>query len=433
MRTVRSFNEFPVSVRLLLANQLGVNIGFYMLVPFLAGYLADDVGMSAAQVGLVLGVRNLSQQGLFLIGGTASDRLGTRGVIIAGCALRTVGFGLFAVDGSLGVLLAASILSGLAGALFNPAVRTYIAQATEPERRPTAFALFNVFANVGALAGPLLGAVMLVWDFRVCAVVAAAVFAVLTAAQLCALPPHPVTPSGGTVLGDWRECAGNRRFLAFTFALTGMYALQNQFYLILPMEAERVTGHAGAVAVLILVSTVATLLFQVRVTERALRGTGRGPALALGMLLMGGGFLLPLAAAPWIPDARGVGLAEAALRILPVTAAALMLAFGVMVAQPFVLELIPAYARPGLAGTYFGVFYLVSGVVAAAGSALVGTAADSGGGSAGWPAWVLCACLGLGSAAAVRVLDRRGVLAVAPAPAAPDASRTAARRGTAAT
>ncbi len=409
MKTVRLFNEFSWPVRLLLVNQLGVNTGFYLLVPFLAGYLADDVGMSAALVGVVLGVRNLSQQGMFLIGGTASDRLGARGVIITGCALRSVGFGLFAVDDSLVVLLAASVLSGLAGALFNPAVRAYLADAVEPRRRAEAFALFNIFATTGALAGPLLGAGMLVWDFRACAVTAAVIFTALTVAQMFALPAQPVTPTGRTVLGDWRVCVGDRRFMAFTFAMTGLYALQAQLYLVLPMEAERVTGHDEAVAVLFLVSTVATLTCQVRVTEHAARGS-RGTAMAAGLALMGAGFLVPLAALPWLPDADAPGWGEAAVRILPVCAAALMLALGVVIAQPFAMELVPVYARPGLSGTYFGVFYLASGVIAAIGGMVVGRAADLGGGTASWAPWTACAAMGLASAAGVIVLDRRGAL-----------------------
>lgn len=412
MKTRRLYRSFPLPVRLLLVNQFGVNTGFYLLVPFLAGYLADDVGMSAALVGVVLGVRNLSQQGMFLLGGSASDRLGARGVIIAGCGLRAVGFGLFAVDDSLTVLLAASVLSGLAGALFNPAVRAYLADAVEPDRRAEAFALFNVFANAGALTGPLLGAAMLAWHFRAGAVVAAAVFAVLTIAQACVLPARPVSRSGRTVTADLRLCLGDRRFLAFTLALSGLYALQNQLYLLLPMEAERATGHGSATAVLFLVSTAATLAWQVRVTERATHKGSRGRAIALGTALMGAAFLIPLATLP-LTSGTATGGASAVARILPVSAAALVLAVGVMVAQPFVMELIPVYARRDLSGTYFGVFYTVSGVVAALGSAAVGRAADVGGGTAGWTPWVVCAALGFGSAVAVRYLERRGALATA--------------------
>lgn len=102
----------PLAVQLLLVNQLGVNTGFSLLVPYLATHLGGNLGMSAAVVGIVIDVRNLSRHGLFIIGGSASDRLGARGVIIAGCALRTAGFGLFALGDHLTVLLAASVVIG---------------------------------------------------------------------------------------------------------------------------------------------------------------------------------------------------------------------------------------------------------------------------------------------------------------------------------
>jgi MFS family permease len=380
-----------VPVQLLLVNQFGVNTGFYLLIPYLATHLGGDLGMSAAMIGMVLGVRTLAQQGLFLLGGTASDRLGPRRVIIAGCALRAVGFGMFAAGESVTVLLTASVLSGLAGSLFNPAVRAYIAVETAEGSRAEAFALFNVFGQAGALAGPMLGSVLLLWDFRIAALVAAGIFAALTVAQAIVLPARPVPPHTGTVLGAWRECLTNRRFIAFTCALTGMFTLQNQLYLVLPLQAQQQTGSIG-VAVIFLVSTVATLLLQVRITRALTTRMSRGHAIALGLAVMGVGFLAP-ALAPGI---------------VPVLIAALLLAVGVMIAHPFVYELIPAFGREGLTGTYFGVFYLVSGIVAAIGNTAIGWAI----GIAGWLAALLCVAIGLVCAAAVAWLHRNGALTV---------------------
>lgn len=401
MRVLREARSFPLAVRLLLVNQLGVNTGFYLLIPYLATHLGQDLGMSAAVVGTVLGVRNLSQQGLFVIGGSAADRLGARSVIIAGCALRTVGFGLFALGDSLAVLLAASVLSGLAGALFNPAVRTYLAQESG-DRKAEAFALFNVFATTGALLGPLLGSVLLLVDFRASALTAAGIFAVLTVAQALVLPARAVTRSAGSVLGDWREVARNRRFLAFALAMTGMFTLENQLYLLLPEGAREATGWDGAVGVLFLTGTVTNLAFQLRITRRLKDDrAGRARWIAVGLALMGLAFLPPLVTVGGGP----------AVRLLPVLAGVLLLHAGVMVAQPFVMELIPAFGRAGLTGTYFGVFYVVSGIAAAAGSAAVGWAMDAGGGSGRpWLPWVCCAGFGLASAAAVGRLHRRGAL-----------------------
>jgi MFS family permease len=401
--------RFPLAVQLLLVNQLGVNTGFYLLIPYLATHLTDNLGMSAAVVGIVLGVRNLSQQGLFILGGSASDRLGARGVIITGCALRTVGFALFALGDDLAVLLAASVLSGLAGALFNPAVRTYIAQEADG-RKAEAFALFNVFATTGALIGPLLGSALLLVDFRASALTAAGIFAVLTVAQAVVLPAREVEPSGSTVLGDWREVLGNRAFLAFALAMVGMFTLENQLYLLLPDGARRATDWEGAAGLVFLVGTVTNLALQLRIT-RALKERGnRARWIAGGLVLMAVAFLPPALLTP--PD-------NAVLSALPVLTGALLLSLGAMVAQPFVMELIPGFGRPELTGTYFGVFYVVSGIAAAVGNTAVGYAMDTGQDGAAWLPWACCALFGLVSATGVAWLHRLGSLPAPSKPAVP--------------
>jgi MFS family permease len=396
--------RFPLAVRLLLVNQLGVNTGFYLLIPYLATHLTENLGLSAAVVGIVLGVRNLSQQGLFIIGGSASDRLGARGVIIAGCALRTLGFALFALGDGLAVLFAASVLSGVAGALFNPAVRAYLAQEAG-ERKAEAFALFNVFATTGALIGPLLGSVLLLVDFRTSALTAAGIFAVLTVAQALVLPARKADPSGSGVLGDWREVLGNRAFLAFALAMVGMFTLENQLYLLLPDGAREATGWDGAAGIIFLVGTVANLTLQLRIT-RSLKARGsRGCWIAIGLTVMGLAFLPPA----FLPG------------VVPVLAGALLLYVGVMVAQPFVMELIPGFGRPELTGTYFGIFYVVSGIAAALGNTAVGWAMDTGAQGAAWLPWACCALFGLASALGVVRLHRLGALPASRVPDAPAA------------
>ncbi|WP_210635031.1 MFS transporter [Streptomyces sp. GESEQ-13] len=418
MNTWYEMRRFPLAVQLLLVNQFGVNVGFYLLIPYLATHLTENLGMSAAVVGVVLGVRTLSQQGLFVVGGSAADRLGARGVIIAGCGLRTLGFGLFAFGDDLVVLLAASALSGFAGALFNPAVRTYIAQEADG-RKAEAFALFNVFAAAGALVGPLLGSALLLVDFRTSALTAAAIFAVLTVAQVLVLPARTTGPrGGGSVPADWREVLGNRPFLAFALAMVGMFTLESQLYLLLPDGARQATGWDGAAGLVLLVGTLTHLTLQLRVT-RALKNRGqRGRWIVTGLGLTAAAFVPPALTAGGSggPD----GVVDGVLRVLPVLAGALLLSLGVMVAQPFVMELIPAYGRPGLTGTYFGVFYVVSGVAAAVGNTVVGWAMDTGGrAGAAWLPWVCCALFGLVSALGVAWLRRLGSLPAPSEPAVP--------------
>ncbi|WP_261986994.1 MFS transporter [Actinomadura sp. HBU206391] len=294
---IRSFDR---SVQLLLINQLTINTGFYMLMPYLAGHLAADLGKAAWTIGLVLGVRNLSQQGLFLLGGTLADRLGYKPVIVAGCTLRTGGFALLGIVDGLPALLVASAATGFAGALFNPAVRAYLAHDAA-DRRIEAFAVFNVFYQAGILAGPLIGlALMATTEFRLVCLVAAAVFAGLTIVQLRWLPPRrPIAVPGSSVLADWRAVIGNRSFVLFSIAMAGSYLLSFQIYLLLPLMLQRhmggqAGGALGGVSLIFTVSAITAIAGQLRITDAARRRWDGPGAMTRGLLLMGGAFL-PLA------------------------------------------------------------------------------------------------------------------------------------------
>lgn len=296
MTVFAKFRGFDPAARLLMINQFGINLGFYMLMPYLAGYLSGTLSLAAWAVGLVLGVRNFSQQGMFLVGGTLADRLGYKPLIVAGCLLRTAGFGmLVAVDSLPGVLIA-SAATGFAGALFNPAVRAYLA-ADAGERRVEAFAVFNVFYQAGILAGPLVGLALLALDFRVTAGAAAVVFAVLTVAQLFALPSRRAATAAEptSVLDDWRTVVSNRRFVVFALAMVGSYVLSFQVYLALPLQADHIAGDRAqtVTSALFVISGVVAVAGQLRITAWFRSRWGTGLSLVVGMSLLAASFLPP--------------------------------------------------------------------------------------------------------------------------------------------
>lgn len=74
--------------------------------------------------------------------------------------------------------------------------------------------MFNIFYQSGILLGPLVGLALLAFDFRVTAFGAAVVFAVLTVAQLLALPQHraDLNTDRTTILEDWRVVIANKSF-----------------------------------------------------------------------------------------------------------------------------------------------------------------------------------------------------------------------------
>src|SRR5256885_4643557 len=71
-------------------------IGFFMVVPLISVHYVDGLGWAAASIGLVLGVRQVTQQGLTLFGGVLADQIGAKWLICMGLAVRIVGFALVA-------------------------------------------------------------------------------------------------------------------------------------------------------------------------------------------------------------------------------------------------------------------------------------------------------------------------------------------------
>ncbi|MEU0504254.1 MFS transporter [Nocardia sp. NPDC005998] len=403
MTVFRNFRSFDLPARLLMVNQFGINLGFYMLMPYLAGYLAGPLGLAAWAVGLVLGVRNFSQQGMFLIGGTLADRLGYKPLIVAGCLLRTGGFALLVFATSLPGLLIASAATGFAGALFNPAVRAYLAADTA-ERRVEAFAVFNIFYQAGILAGPLVGLALMAVDFRVTAGTAALVFAALTVAQLCALPTRraELADEKSSVLDDWRTVVANRRFLAFAVAMIGSYVLSFQVYLALPLQAEFIAGARAQILVsaLFVVSGAVAVAGQLRVTAwfRERWGTGRSLVVGMGILAVS---FLPLVIIPG-PWRFGVGAAVAALLM-----SAALLAVGNAAVFPFEMDTVVSLANGKLVATHYGFYNTVVGVGILAGNlatgAVVGAARAAG---VDWAVWLGLIMIGLIAAFALQRLDR---------------------------
>ncbi|MCX4584063.1 MFS transporter [Streptomyces sp. NBC_01481] len=430
---IAQVRTYERSVQLLMVNQFTINLGFYMLMPYLATHLAGPLGLAGWLVGLILGVRNFSQQGMFLVGGTLADRLGYKPLIIAGMVLRIVGFVTLGLVDSVPALIAASAATGLAGALFNPATRAYLA-ADAGERRVEAFALFNVFYQAGILLGPLVGMVLTGIDFRITCLTAAGIFAVLSIVQIRALPARRADDAkaqadGGreSVLSQWRSILVNRPFLLFSIAMIGSYVMSFQVYLALPLEVRRLGGEGefgtAAVAVLFAVSGLSTILGQTRVTAWCKARMEPGRALTWGLSTMGFAFVpLLLATAMPVPDG-GIGLCL--LAAVPPALSALLLALGTMIAYPFEMDTIVRLSGDRLVATHYGLYNTICGVGITIGNLLTGAALDAAraAGVSALP-WIALFLLGLACAAAVYGLHRTGRLAP-PVPAAQPEPATA--------
>lgn len=398
---------FNRRIRLLLLNQFTIKLGFNMLMPYLADHMAHGLGLAAWAVGLVLGVRNASQRGMSLVGGAVADRFGCKTAIVAGCALRTLGFGLLGVATDLPMLMVALAATGFAGALFDPGVRSYLAAEAGTDR-VRAFAAFNVASQAGLLLGPLVGLALIGFDFSVVSAAAAAVFLALTVVQARALPPSRGAAAGGGLAG-WHRVLGDRFFLAFSVAMSGAYVLSFQVYLALPLGmrhalgGEDGTGMSEAFAL----SAVVVIVGQPRIAAWARRRFTPPQALAAGLTVMALAFVPLIGDA--LPGPAGFGSEEVAetIGIAPLLLAAALLSVGMALVCPFEMDSIVALARGRLVATHYGLYTTLSGLAITLGSLATGAIWDASvRDGVAWLPWASMSALGAVCATALLILAR---------------------------
>ncbi len=83
-------------LRVLLASTFFSWGGFFLVVPLISVHYVDQLGWAAASIGLVLAIRQFTQQGVTALSGVLADRLGARGLIAAGMLVRSIGFATMA-------------------------------------------------------------------------------------------------------------------------------------------------------------------------------------------------------------------------------------------------------------------------------------------------------------------------------------------------
>ncbi|MBQ4837194.1 MFS transporter [Pseudoalteromonas luteoviolacea] len=353
------------------------NLGFYMLIPFLAGYLKQDLLLSATLVGVVLGVRSFCQQGLFLVGGLLADLFGEKKLIVIGCLLRAIGFCLFLFADVTAILFLAAFLTGFAGALFTPAAQAYFSKQ-QVLSRAQMFSLVGVARNGGELLGPVCGLLLLNISFDILCIVSALPFAMFAVVFTLLIPQHQkkqqsdkanVSSSSkqGGVKAMVAGVLSNREFLKFSAVMAGYFMLINQISFAIPMHIVNQQGAPQDVAWVLTLCAVISIFLQFPVTKLCERWLSPKQWISIGIALMGVSFLTLI---PSWPYSQGV------LYYLPLSLLAVIFTVGTMVSFPFIMSQISELAKDKSVATHYGFFYLFAGVGLIAGSSVVGVAFD---------------------------------------------------------
>jgi len=133
-------------------------VGLTMILPLLP-YYATEYGATATIVGVLISAFSIAQLLVAPAWGRYSDRFGRRPAIIAGLLITAVGYALFGLAGSVGLLLLSRVVQGLGGGTIG-VVQAYVADASTPAQRTRSLGWLSAVTSLGAVVGPAIGSVL---------------------------------------------------------------------------------------------------------------------------------------------------------------------------------------------------------------------------------------------------------------------------------
>ena len=129
----------------------------------LPGFLAV-LGVPAAALGLIEGTADAVASFTRMVAGYLADRLGHRkALVVLGYALTPVGQALIALAFGWPLILLGRLVSWFGKGVRGPLRDAIVVQSIAPETRGRAFGFHRAMDTLGAVAGPLLGVVLLGW------------------------------------------------------------------------------------------------------------------------------------------------------------------------------------------------------------------------------------------------------------------------------
>jgi MFS family permease len=138
-----------------LVNNLNDGMAWGLLPLFYAshGLAVAEVGILAAAYPAVWGI---AQTGT----GALSDRIGRKGLIVAGMLLQAGAIGLIAAASTFGVWLVAAALLGLGTAMVYPTLLAAVADVAAPSWRGAAVGVYRLWRDLGFAVGAIVAGVL---------------------------------------------------------------------------------------------------------------------------------------------------------------------------------------------------------------------------------------------------------------------------------
>ncbi len=294
LHTVR---YIPSPVRLLLVGMLVNRLGNFLQI-YLVLYLVQK-GFSVPAAGFALGAYGAGAVVGVLLGGTVSDRLGYRWTIVASMAASGVLTALLVLVGQLWLVVVLAAAVGLLAQAYRPASSALLVELTPEKQHVMVFAVYRLAFNLGTTAGPLLGALLIVYSYDLMFYVDALTALVFAAFALRL--PHSVESDDVAAPGDtppqrasYLQVLKDRKFSLFMLALFLNAVVYIQHIAVLPLQVTADGHQPGLYAALLSLNAIAVIALELPLTTYVQRLPAR-LAVAVGVGLVGVGMTLYIA------------------------------------------------------------------------------------------------------------------------------------------
>ena len=260
---------------------------------FLGLWALRSLGSSQAELGVAFAGAAIAAVIAGNVGGHLSDRVGRRRpILLASAALALLGGCLAFVGGHVYLGLALIVLLGGAAGMLFAAQQALLTDLVPRDRHEHAFASQRVVQNIGFVAGPLLGAVLLTMGWRTLFVGIGAIGVLAFIVALEAIPRQTMeTPDEPGESSSLRTLIRDPSFAFLLAAGTLATMVYLSYETLLPISLVQSHGvEPAAWGILLAINPVVVVLCQIRLTSRV-KGVSEFTRLAVGILAMGLPFL----------------------------------------------------------------------------------------------------------------------------------------------
>ncbi|QBD81488.1 MFS transporter [Ktedonosporobacter rubrisoli] len=283
--------RLSIATRLLLTSAFLMNVGQFMILPFLAVYLTTTLHYPAWQVGTLLSANILCTRALPLAAGMIGDRLSHSTTILTGILVRSLGFLGLALFQSFPFLLGATLLMGTGGALYNPSIHSvFAAQPAEQHKR--IFSTLNQVLNLGAVLGPLLGSLLLLFGPQLPFFGGSGLFFLIALTLFFFRQQYRTSATRTQLVDSFRQVLGHKHFMLFTLFMVLFWILFTQLTVAFPLEAFRISHNDFYVSAVYWVNGGTGFVLMAIVLKKVFQRYNPMYLVSIGMLCTGLGFAL---------------------------------------------------------------------------------------------------------------------------------------------